>query len=325
MYRYILVLLAGFCLTGSASASWADSLFDSVSRDFGSVPRGPVVTHHFRLVNNTRATVHLADVRVSCGCVTAYAMTDTLAPGQETAIYAQMDTRRFSGSRTVTIYVTFDTPAYAEVRLWVRANSREDINVYPETLALGHVKRGSSPMGTTRISLLGSSEYRILGVTSESNYVQPVCRMVQHSGHEVAYELTAQLRSDTPPGRWYTDVWVTTNNPTMPKVRVPLTVEVESTLSVSPSLVLMGNVKAGSEAVRKIIVRGVRPFRIVSVKGTDDQLRVHDDSQQKKMVHVLTVTVRPDQTGMLNRTLFVETDLQEENSIDFTARAQVVP
>src|ERR1700676_2092471 len=103
MLRYSLVLALGLALPGPASASnWADSMFDEVSRDFGSVPRGPTLTHPFRIVNKTSAPVHISSVRVSCGCTSAQALQTTLAPGQETAIVIQMDTRRFVGAKNVT-------------------------------------------------------------------------------------------------------------------------------------------------------------------------------------------------------------------------------
>src|SRR5688572_11836249 len=129
MRRYLLILVVGLLSTSSAWADgWADGLFDGLSKDFGSVPHGQTVSHTFRIVNNTGSPLRIAGVRVSCGCVTAQALKTYLTPGQETAILANMDTSRFQNSRTVTIYVTFDSPGYAEVRLWVRANSREDIS-----------------------------------------------------------------------------------------------------------------------------------------------------------------------------------------------------
>jgi hypothetical protein len=48
-----------------------------------------------------------------------------LKPGEETTILVQMDTRRFTGTKTVTIFVTYGQP-YTEVRLWVQANSVEE-------------------------------------------------------------------------------------------------------------------------------------------------------------------------------------------------------
>ncbi len=322
--RYSLVILLGLCATGSASASWADALFDELSRDFGSVPRGPTLTHPFRLVNKTKQNVHIASVRVSCGCTSARALQEFLAPGQETAILVQMDTRRFQYTKNVTIFVQFDQPSWQEVRLWVQANSRDDVTVIPESLAFGTIKRGGSPTAGVTISFLGGGNWRILGVRSDSNYVQPKVREIRRDAGEVSYQLTASMRADTPPGKWYTDVWLQTNDPTTPRVRVPLTVEVAAPLTISPMTVVLGELKAGALAERRIIVRGSTPFRITGIRGTDKQLSVREAASESKAVHVLTVTLRPSRPGEWNRNLRIQTDLPGENDIEFTAKARVV-
>src|SRR5947207_11927109 len=98
MLRYSLVLVISFWSGGGVwAASWADGLFEETGRDFGSVPRGPTLNHPFRLTNQTGQTIHIANVRVSCGCVSASALKDELGPGQSTAIMANMDTMRFFG------------------------------------------------------------------------------------------------------------------------------------------------------------------------------------------------------------------------------------
>src|SRR5438093_12880955 len=106
MFRYNFALLTGLCLASPVvAASWADAMFDELSKDFGSVPHGPMLTHPFRLTNNTGQPVHIGGVRVSCGCVSAGPVKSVLAPGESTSIVATMDTRRCSGAKSVTIYV----------------------------------------------------------------------------------------------------------------------------------------------------------------------------------------------------------------------------
>jgi hypothetical protein len=300
-------------------------MFTELSKDFGSVPRGPTLSHPFRLVNSTGRVVTIANVRVSCGCTTATALKTTLNPGEETAILAQMDTRRFSGVKTVTIFVQFSQPAWEEVRLWVQANGRDDVSVTPETVAFGRTKRGASPEAEVAITFLGAPGSQVLDAQSDSNYIQPAVQSAQGQDGEVAYRVSARLRPDAPVGKWYTDVWLTTNNPAMPRIRVPLTVEIESALSVSPATVQLGQVPLGGEAERKVVVRGVKPFRITTIDGGDGQLRVHDSATVSKPVHVLTVTVKGGKSGEIHRTLLIHTDLQDESEIEFQAKAQVGP
>ena len=246
-------------------------------------------------------------------------------PGQETFILAQMDTRRFTGAKNVTIYVQFAQPRFDEVRLWVQANSRDDLSVLPESLAVGKIRRGSEGTASANITFLGNSNWQITGASCDSNYCQPNFELIRRDSGEVSYRVSATMRGDAPAGKWFTDVWLTTNNPASPRIRVPLTVEIEAPLTVSPVSVALGEVKAGKLAERKVIVRGVRPFRILSVLGTDKELSVRDSTSDAKTVHVLTVTLQPQEAGELQRVLRVMTDLKGEETIEFLAVAQVVP
>jgi hypothetical protein len=326
MLRYSLVVLAGLWAAEPAlSATWADALFDEFSKDFGSVPRGPTLTHYFRVANNTRGVVNIASVRVSCGCVSASALKGRLEPGESTHILATMDTTRFTGLKSVTIYVQFSQPAFEEIRLTVQAYGRNDFTITPDTLAFGQLKRGGTPSVSVLIAFYGSSDTQITEVKCDSNYIQPKVQEVRRQEAEVTYQVTASLRGDAPVGKWYTDVWLKTNNPGMPQIRVPLTVEIESALSINPETVALGQVKTQSESERRVILRGVKPFKITKVLGTDNQILVRDSTLEAKPVHVLTVKLKAGPPGDLNRTLRVLTDLAEDNKIDFHVNAQIIP
>jgi hypothetical protein len=176
------------------------------------------------------------------------------------------------------------------------------------------------------VTFLGSSQSRIVDVQSDSNYIQTDLQPLQRpESADVGYQLTASIRPDAPVGKWYTDVWVRTTSPDMPRVRVPLTVEIESALSVSPAAVTLGQVKVGDQAQRRVIVRGVQPFRITAVKGMDEQVTVQNSSTEKKPVHVLTVTLKGVKAGEVHHSLQIVTDMKEEGEIELKTSGQVLP
>jgi Protein of unknown function (DUF1573) len=327
MLRYCSALLLGLCFAGSGrAATWADSMFDELSKDFGSVPRGPMLSHPFRITNNTPQTVIIGGIRVSCGCVHAVAQNGVLGPGQSTMLLTTMDTSRFAGVKTVKIFVNVTLQHTSEeVQLWVQANSRDDVTVMPEAITFGQIKRASQPTGTVRVTFLGSGQWSITAVQCDSNYVRVKAVEVSRSLNEVVYKVSAQLRTDAPVGRWFTDIWLSTNNPVSTRVRVPLTVEIESALTVSPAVVDLGQSKIGTQVERRVIVRGVGPFKITEIKGTDDQVKVRDTTPEGKPLHVLAVTLQPSQPGDWTRSLRVLTDLQEAGEIEFQAKAHIVP
>src|SRR5262249_53653203 len=237
------------------------------------------------------------------------------------------DTLQFQGNKNITVYIQFDQPNFEEVRLWVQANSRDDLTVTPESLAFGRIKRGSTPTAAVTVSFLGNAQMKILSVASDSNYIQPNCKELGRdvATGSVSYTLTAKVRSDAPVGKWYTDIWLKTDNPVSPRVRIPLTVDIESALSIAPAGVALGEVKVGSESERKIIVRGVKAFKVTGIKGADAQWTIKDSTTEAKTIHVLTVSFRPSKAGEVNRNLQVVTDLKEDGTIDFNVRAKVVP
>jgi hypothetical protein len=325
MFRICLVFLVAVAVVQPAPASTADAMFQELSKDFGSVPRGPTLRHLFQFKNTTNASITVYHPRVSCGCVTATAKATMVAPGEDSAIIAEMDTMRFTGAKSVTIYVQLGVGNYIEeVRLWVQANSRDDVSVNPSVLAFTHIRRGSTPSAAATVTFLGNGLLHVTEVTSESNYVQTVLREAKREGAEVAYQVTASLRADTPAGKWYTDIWLKTDNALIPRVRVPLSVEIQSSLNVSPSLVSLGDVKVGATVERKVIVRGIKPFKVTEVRGSDAVLSVKDSTDESKPVHVLTVTLKPGKIGDLNRVLRVVTDLSEDREIDFQATAHTM-
>ena len=161
MLRLTFVFLAGVWTAGPArAASSVDGLFQELTKDFGAVPRGPVLHHSFPIKNVTNDTVHISGIRVSCGCLTATALKSVLAPGEETTLAVRMDTTRFTGAKNASIYVQLDQPRNEEVRLWVRATARDDVALTPEALAFGQVPRGSSPTATVRVTLRGQGDAR---------------------------------------------------------------------------------------------------------------------------------------------------------------------
>jgi hypothetical protein len=234
----------------------------------------------------------------------------------------QMDTSKFVGPKTVTIYVTFAQPQFAEVRLLVSATSHEDLAVTPDTLAFGQVKHGDSPTAAVKVTFLGGGPAQVVSVNADSNYIQPAVKVLNRSNTFVEYELSAKLRPDVPPGKWYTLVWLKTNDAAIPALSVPLTVDVTSQLDLSPPNVQLGDVKIGTQTERRVSLRGIQPFRITAIQGTTDELQIKDTVDSSKQMHVLIVTFKPVHPGDLEQSIKVVTDLKEGNEMEFDVRGR---
>jgi len=326
MLRHTLVLAVACWAAGAATEkSWAQALLGERSYDFGTVPRGPTLLHSFHLTNSTSGPIHINSVRASCSCVSASISSTDLAPGETATLVVRLDTSRVHGFTQKAIYVHLDQPQGEEVPFRVQTTIREDVVLSPDSLAFGRVKRGSSPEANVTARFFSSADCQTVVATCDSPCVEVSVRKVPGDATPASYQITARLRPDFPVGTWYSTVWLATDNPALPRLQIPLTVEVGSSLRISPPSVALEQVKRDTEARRTVVVRADQPFRILEVKGADAQLLVEEGVQGGTAVHVLTIKFQARSPGVLLRTIRIITDLPEDNSIDLQMTAEVVP
>ena len=322
MLRLGLLTLAGFLCGISPAFAAADGLFDSTAHDFGTVPRGPMMTHYYRLTNNTKQTIHVSGVRVSCGCTSAAILQDTIKPGESTAVHAQMDTRRFTGAKTVTIFVSMDQPQWEEARLTISAFGRDDVNFDAEGMSFGSVSPGTTGVARTTVTLR-QQHWLVQKASSDSGYVIPKVKEIKKSDGEVTYEVAANLQPGLPVGRWTTEIVLTTNSPVAPLIRIPATVEIAPVLTASPVELNMQKVTVGKPSESTFTIRGAKPFRIKEIQGADGILTSAPTGSEARPTHTVTVKVSPTQAGDMSRKIKVVTDLPHEGTVEIPFKATV--
>ncbi len=323
MYRFILTACS---LMGLAAISRADaeSYFEERIHDFGATPRGPVLVHYFNFTNSSKETLTISALRVSCGCVTATAQVTRIKPGESSYIVAQMDTRRFTGNKEVTIYIQFSAPRYEEIALQVKANGRDDFSINPQSLAFGAVRKGSTAKASAQVTFIGDANWKIDDVKVESNYVKAEAKLIRRDGAQVTYEITAQLQPNLPAGKWFSNVWLHTNNPAVAKARIPLTVDVNAPVTASPEMLQLGEVKIGDSVEQNVLIRGAKPFKIKEVRGAEPAMHISGISSEAKMVHVLKIEFKPESTGELKRAIAIVTDDGNDAAVTIPIQARAI-
>lgn len=322
MRKVLLVAITLLAMAGSASAGARD-YFSEFSKDFGITPRGPALTHYFQVKNTTNASVTIGTPRVSCGCVSASVLKSQLAPNETTVVVAIMDTRRIPQAnvvKSVTVYVPFLSPVLEEVSLVVQAIARDDLVISPESLAFGTVKKGKGATTAVRVTLYNYSTWQITESISTGLYVVPTVKEASRKGNEVAFDVTATLKEDCPVGNWVSDIWLKTNAPGMEKIRIPVTVNVVASITASPETVNLSAATVGETAEQRILLQGTSPFKILEVKGTDDEYRIKASTEVSRPVHILTLAVKPKVTGPISRSFEILTDSKEQPSVTVTLK-----
>lgn len=326
MTRIACAVLGIFAFSGAATAGPAD-LFAEKVKDFGTAPRGPVLVHYFRFTNTTKETLTLGQPRVSCGCTSASVSTSTVAPGESAAVIAYMDTRRFqyaNVTKAVTVYVPFLSPAREEVSLKVQAICRDDLMMSPDTIAFGTVTKGKGAKASTKVTFTSDAKWEIKESASTGGYVDVEHKLESRTGNTVTYEIIASLDKDCPAGNWTADINLVTSNNAVAKLRIPVTVVVTAPVAANPEAVQLGTVSVGNAKETRVTLQSGTPFKILEVKGADDQLGVKVESQEAKAVHVITLSAKPSLQGGFVRNVEITTDNKEQPKLVIPVSAKVV-
>jgi hypothetical protein len=140
----------------------------------------------------------------------------------------------------------------------------------------------------------------------------------------VTYEVTAALEKDCPAGNWTSDIYLETSNPAVAKLRIPVTVNVAAPLAASPSAVSFGDLKMGSSAEKTVTIASKSPFKILQVKGADEQVKVKIDKDVAQASHTLTILMHPKAAGGVSRKVEIITDSKDQPKVVVPVTAKVV-
>lgn len=295
---------------------WAGKMFAVEGKipsgyDFKSVPKGAMLQHRFP-VTNPYAVPLTITTTVSCGCVTATPTPQVLQPKESGTLDITMDTTRFNGQKTVTVYVTVSHPQFWSTHmLTVQAVCRGDVELTPAQAVFGMVPVGQPATREVAVRYRGNQPgWQITGVVADPAAPFDVRHQEQaRRGNQVDYRVALTLRTDAAAKSYKGDMTLTTNDPNNPVVAVPYDLLLQAPLTASPDVARLGAVKVGAEAEKRVILKASQPFRIIGVDGQGDGVTANPLRPDAVPVHVLTVKVQPAQPGVVQKTLTVKTDL----------------
>ena len=218
----------------------------------------------------------------------------------------------------------------AEVRLSVSSLILADIVLNPGTIDFGSVDRGQTPRLSLTIDRLGAPEWRVDRMVTGCRAIEGAVVETSRSPVGVTYTLTVSLKPDAPAGMIRDEIRILTNDPESPGIPVQVTAMVRGELSATPTVLSLGRVASASPSGTqgRFLIRGSKPFAIVSADGSGDGFTLSTDDNNRKPMHVVTVNYRPEEgttRGDLRHTFRVLTDLPGEPPVDLTATLHVDP
>src|SRR5579859_4442376 len=254
-------------------ADWAAKLFpEGLAHDFGSVPRGAQLYHRFKMYNKWAVPIELTQIRASCGCVTVPVKEKVapLKPKETGYLEITMDARRFTGPKSVKIYLTVGPDYVSSTALTVSANSRPDVVFNPGQVNFGVVAAGQTPTQNIDVEYAGVLEWKVSEVLKNDAPLDITLEKVAYPNPapgQVGYQIKVALKPDVPAGTHKWEIMLKTNDPASPLVPVLVEATVQAALSVVPNSLNMQALKVGDTATQRVVVRGSKPFKILSIEG----------------------------------------------------------
>jgi hypothetical protein len=321
----LVALAVGTTAASAQSEAWADKMFKGTNaHDFGSVPRGAQLYHRFAMTNIWQVPLELTSVRVSCGCVTATPSTTVLKPRESGYLDITMDARRFTGPKTVTIYITVGPQYTSTATVRVSANSRADVVFNPGQINFGVVQRGQALAQAIDVEYAGVLDWRVTDVDKGGAPVHVVLEQLYRERGRVGYRLRATLQADAPAGLLKHELLLKTNDPASPLVPVLVEAVVQAPLTVKPNPLKLGSLKAGETVTKRINVYGGKPFKITAIEGLADGIQA-ELPQTAATVQTVTLIFQAAKAGDLRRQLQIKTDLADQPPVTLTIEGTVTP
>jgi hypothetical protein len=319
----IAVLALGF--KTATAQDWVAAALPERSYEFGTVARGSKILHSFRLLNRTNQEIHIADWRTKCGCTEVRVGSREIPPGTQTAIEAVIDTTRFQGYKASGLTLVIDRPSFVEVDLNLSCFIQGEIALNPGQVDFGIVHRGSKPTVTLTMNYYGGRPD--FAVTRMQTRTGEVSARVQRSSEGSAqFSLSAVLSPTAGIGVFRDEITLFTNDPAAPRIPISVTANVQSDVTVSPSVLNLGRVRPGQVVKRTVLVRSSRPFKLLDLKPSTDDLSAAPDPDGARPMHTVNLTFKaPAAPGPYHAVCEIATDLKDEPAAKLSTFATISP
>jgi hypothetical protein len=321
-------LLANPCL----AEAWVAKMFAEKSHNFGTVARGSDTVYRFAAKNIYKQDIELVSVRSSCGCTTPSIEKKMLKTGEVGYVTAKFNTRTFTGihGATLTVQVRWNdkgTIRRGETQLRVDGNIRGDVVFTPGAVKFDSVDQGSVAEQKVEVTYSGRSGWKIVDVRGASDALEVELTQTQRYSGRIAYQLLIRLKDTAAAGYFNDQLILVTNDEENPRIPMHLTGRVVPQISVSPESLPLGDVAQGQQVSRKVIVRGKKPFKILSVQCADAEGFKFNTDDESKDRHVLEIVfdASKKKVGDYRETISIATDLGDKFRANLTALATVVP
>jgi hypothetical protein len=225
--------------------------------------------------------------------------------------------------------LVIDHPTYTEIDLNLTCFIRGDVNLTPGQIDFGTVRR-SEKLPTAALSLSyhgGRPGWEIAEMKTQTAKVKAVAERLNGSaGGFAQWTVSATLQPSITNGYFKDEITLITNDNPPQAIPISIVAFVQSAVSVTPSIINFGPVRAGQSVTKLVQVRSHSPFSISKLEA--DRTELHSVEQQPGSQPGHTVQLKidaPATTGPFYGVVTVTSDIKDEPPARIKTFATIVP
>jgi hypothetical protein len=257
----IVVVALAWCGISRGEEGEARLVIESPVHDFGDVNQGVFVRHVFPFRNAGGGDVRIGSVRAPCGCTAA------VTSG---AIAVSLDTGRFQGQKTKTVFVSTSDETHPVWDLTLTGYVTPKVAADPPVIYLGRIRPGAGATGEVHVLSTSGGSIEVADAAVENPLLDVSVEQLS-DGDKAARRVLVRVPPGMPSGRFNDRLRITITSPEPLKLDVPIFGNVEGDLLVEPHQVMFGSRVGGPKSTRELRVHnsGLEPISISEVRVPD--------------------------------------------------------
>ena len=254
-----------FCLmiTGVTARDLPRLICDEPEFCFGTLSNTNDVPHTFVLANEGEAPLAIYRVQTDCGCTRVRLEDKIIHPGEQITVQVRLILKGRAGGQHKRVTIESNDPDHPRLTLSLIGEAVAEVAVKPDRIYWGNLRSDAEEVKTVDIRFDESAPGHITGAGVNSPAFA-VDLETNKSGR--AYRLRIRPVPPLAPGRFATNVWITTDAPRYPQLSVPMQGRVVGEIYAVPDELWLANDTTQSVS-RLLMVQSSRKqnFRIVRV------------------------------------------------------------
>jgi hypothetical protein len=178
-------------------ASKARIEIDGDNWNFGSIPKGSIVSHAYKIKNIGQDTLNIVKVKPTCGCTTAPLSSNSIAPGQEADLTANFNSEKFNGRVNKQINIDTSDPIRPYLKVIFTAiinNPLLTVTPDPAEVDFGDIKQGEK--GHVKVTITNGEDKSVeLAIVDQGKSIKaslPATSIPAHGKAELTLDLAPQ-------------------------------------------------------------------------------------------------------------------------------------